>query len=264
MESNDKDSARPPLLPYAIALDDDADGKDDEVDGLSLYRALARQHAGDPSKYVSVMNGVLDLYLRMWAHPNHPDSKRIRDLDGLEYGRLKTFFNALACPDAIEPDRYGEVVGFIADALNIRIGTWTRGPGAGASPISVSEHGRPRFPIYHVLRSQRAHPGPESSAEQIFRFDSLLEDESGTALMDFLESQKNAMDREKRGETQTTVYNGLQLKKLCWWWQTTENRDAFDQRLDGAYESVRHPITLQNLGIDIHLGRFQRVHDEVV
>lgn len=222
-------------LPYRyIQVEDDEDS-----DGLSLYRALARQHTGDPSNYLSVLNGVLDLYLRIWANPIHPDRDDIRYLENLNCGPLNTFFNALACPDAIELRLYDQVVGFIADALNIRICTWTT---AGGPRISVSNLGKSLVPTYHVLRTQEEYQGAEDTEERMFHFDSLLEDESGTPLMDFLKDQKQAMDRERRSGTQTTRYKGLQLKKICWWWRTNETRDAFDQRLDGAYEKVRHPI----------------------
>ena len=239
---------RPALLPYPYQQVEE----DPDLDGLSLYRALARQHTGDPSNYSNVMNGVLDLYLRIWTNPIHPDRDWVRNLDNLDCGPLKTFFNALACPDAIKLDRYDQVVGFIADALSICIGTWTYDPETDGSLAPVSILGKSKFPIYHVFRTEVPYSdGSGDTTGQVFHFDSLLNDESGTPLMQFLEARKIAMDTESRAETPTRQYDGLQLKKLCWWWRTDENRDVFDRRTDGAYDKVRQPIILKCLPLTV-------------
>lgn len=222
---------------------------DDVFDGRSLYRALARQHTGNPSNFLNVMNGVLDLYLRIWANPIHQDKDQIRILDNLNCGRLKTFFNALACPDNIELELYDQVVGFIADALNVRISTFTWSDEGGLR--CVSDLGKSFVPSYDIWRRQETCRYEDGFEERLFVFHSLLADESGTPLMIYLEKQKIAMDGESRGRTQTTRYNGLQLKKLCWWWRTDENQDAFDKRPDDAYGSVRHPKIHQDLQLTV-------------
>ena len=240
---------------------------DDTLDGLSLYRALARQHTGDPSNYLDVMNGVLDLYIRIWVNPAHPAHEQIRELDNLDCGRLKTFFNALACPDAVESERFDDVLGFIADALNIRICTWTSsgtGSDAALDFQCVSSIGRSRVPICHVLSVAAYHPVPQNNPNRVLHFDSLLEDESGTSLMDFLEAQKDAMDKESRGQVRCGMFNGLQLKKICWWWRTNQNQESFDQRPDGAYDSVRHLPTRKGMTANSHLERVNQICNEVV
>lgn len=241
------------LLPHPLTEQEEVENGVMIFDGLNLYRALARQHTGDPSNHLNVVNAVLDYYLRIWANPIHPDRQQIYELDHLDCGRLKTFFNALNCPDDIDPNLYDRVVEFIADALNVHITTWEVGEGGLRA---VSDLGKSFVPTYHVLRSVRTISYAEEvedaqDSEYGFYFHSLLHNESGTPLLNYLEAQEQAMDREGRGETQTIRYSGLQLKKVCWWWRTNENGDAFQQRDDGAYDTVRRPVTFEYLRLTV-------------
>jgi hypothetical protein len=48
------------------------------------------------------------------------------------------------------------------------------------------------------------------------------------------------MDLERRYDAVPRLYNGLEMKQICWWWQTAANTDDFDNRQDGAYDEVWH------------------------
>ena len=208
-------------------------------DGLSLYRALARHLSGDPLKYLDTMNAVLDLYLRIWANPLHPLHEAVRRYT-IAYGSVDLFFNALSCPDAALSVDYPHVLGFIADALNIRLHVYY-GNGADRSPRTTAygaAYGRSQTPIRHVHIDRAVLHGPAGTTYQRCHFNSLVVQESGRNLITFLETSMKEMDDERRDGKRPSKYNGLQMKQICWWWKTEKNEEEFHERTDGAYHQV--------------------------
>ncbi|KAI9700877.1 MAG: hypothetical protein M1836_002247 [Candelina mexicana] len=170
-------------------------------DGLSLYRSLSRQLNGDPQKYVSILNAVLDHFLRIWIqhdHPRHQEYERF-STRWPHNGPVTTFFGALSCPDltaSAGPRSFKDVLWVIANALNVRLVIWKSIPDRLKNQ-PIHEIGPMAFPECHVLQR-----GPEGSSE-VDHYDSLLEDESGKTLIEYMHSQKGRSD--------------LEAKEICWY-----------------------------------------------
>jgi len=229
-----------PLLQFPVTELEDGQ----TVDGLSLYRALSRQHTGDPNNYLDTMNAVLDHYLRVWVNQIHPSHEAVRVYEDNVFEQVDTFFNALACPDAVLLKEWPDVMEYIADVLNIQLHVWRRGPDEPEGESSyrhVSSYGKASLPVYHVQQSQhRGVQGSDGLSLTMTHFDSLVQDESGKQLITFLRAKKRDMDLERRYDAVPRLYNGLEMKQICWWWQTAANTDDFDNRQDGAYDEVWH------------------------
>ncbi|KAI9715133.1 MAG: hypothetical protein M1812_006112 [Candelaria pacifica] len=171
-----------------------------EGDGLSLYRSLSRQLNGDPHEYVSVLNAVLDHFLRVWIQADHPRHQEYKAYSISWPDRpVKTFFGAISCPDLIAgagPRIFEQVLWVIANALSIRLVIWTSVP-HGPSTQPLHRVGMMTFPEYHVFQS-----GPHS-LNGSYRHGSLVEDESGKALIAYMHHQKRNSD--------------LEVKEICWY-----------------------------------------------
>ncbi len=156
-------------------------------DGLSLYRSISRQLHGDPLKYEFVLNAVLDHFLRVWIQPSH-DKYGLYCKYREEWpcpSRAGTFFGALACPDlgASQGDvAFVSVLSVITNALNIRLVIWPSLPNSGTKPLN--EVGPVACPEYHLLQSKA------EDRRLGFCYDSLLEDESGQALVALMRRYK--------------------------------------------------------------------------
>lgn len=222
-----------------------ADGADEDPDGMSFYRALSRQYTKDPSDYGSIMNGVLDYYLRAMTNPQHPDHEVAHWHEDRTIAQVHTFFNALACPDAVLPNDWQYVMSFIADSLNIGLHFWerTHNPAEGKSSYTrIGSCGRAHAPAYQILRSSsKLHHSTGSI--HISHFSSLIQDESGKDLILFLQREKDAMQRESVDNPETRRYNGLEIKRICWWWRTEANQALYNGRDDGAFDEVRYVIS---------------------
>ncbi|KAI9799611.1 MAG: hypothetical protein M1833_003926 [Piccolia ochrophora] len=185
-------------------------------DGLSLYRALARQTTGDPRNYKSVMNGVLDHFIRILWNEQHILHTRYADLDRtFESEATGTIFGALACPDfeARQP-----VLDLIAAAINARILIYGRN--SNGEYRCEDSFGAPELHAVEVLRTFKTHrvlrgPGRKKSSLgrrvgsdetlQFSHFDSLLPDESGSRLIHVMKQKKAAA----KGA----------IKEIRWWMQ---------------------------------------------
>ncbi|KAI9715134.1 MAG: hypothetical protein M1812_006113 [Candelaria pacifica] len=187
-------------------------------DGLSLYRALSRQMNGDPSKFNDTMNAVLDHFLRVWSDPSHTLHKQY-DALGRQFvaGDIDTFFGALSCPDVAFGQWHPEtgarkvLMDFIANALNVRIVIWKLRDGSHQKPDVIEKslyedkklYGDATFPVYHMLATPvRSFQGKLPATTH---FDSLLPDESGKALIQY-------MMKEKVDNTM------VDIKEMHWWW----------------------------------------------
>ncbi|KAI9881249.1 MAG: hypothetical protein M1830_005535 [Pleopsidium flavum] len=222
-------------------------GNAESSDGLSLYRALSRQHTGDPMQYIDTMNAVLDQYLRIWVNPIHPNHDAVREYNNRDFDQVGTFFNALACPDAVLPKDWPDVMEFIADVLNIQLCVWSHQADTSTGEPSyqrLGSYGKAIVPAYHVQSTQ-----VESSGfleHTITQFDCLIQDETGKTLLTFLRSEKGAMNTERLFGSARRRYNGLEMKLICWWWKTADNSAVFQNRQDGAYkEKTRDNLTLR-------------------
>ncbi len=168
-------------------------------DGLSLYRSLSRQLYGDPSNYTFVLKAVQDHFLRVWLDPLNQLHESYQQYVSRwdRSSPVSTFFGSLSCPDLIT----GEwTLTVIANALDVSIVIWDQVPVPRAPPPrQVAKVGPVSFPEVHILRTT----SNTSSEHSIYHHDSLLEDESGYALIDFMTRQKSRKD--------------LDIKEIIWW-----------------------------------------------
>lgn len=186
------------------------------ADGITLYRALARQHIGDPCKEEVILNAVLEHFIRVLL-----DEKHVLHQCYLKSNRTKckiraqeyTFFGLLACPDfglcpcqrnrsSRNDGRNDEkvhqpfedsspILAVIANALNVRIALWD------SKGLPVVEYGPVTVPMYHV--KFRA----DTQGKCLHRCSALIKVDDGAALIDYLIQQ--------RGKK-----TGLQIKRLSW------------------------------------------------
>lgn len=186
------------------------------ADGITLYRALARHHIGDPCKENVILNAVLEHFIRVLLDENHALYQRYLQLNAtkckiraLEY----TFFALLACPDfglcpcqrtrSLRSDGRDDekvhqpfedsspILAVIANALNVRIALWD------SKGLAIGEYGPVTVPMYHVRFRT------DTQGKCLHRCSALVKVDDGAALIDYLIQQ--------RGEK-----NGLQIKRLSW------------------------------------------------
>ena len=186
------------------------------ADGITLYRALARHHIGDPCKEEVILNAVLEHFIRVLL-----DDKHVLHQCYLELNKTKcrirtqeyTFFGLLACPDfglcpcqknkSLSSDgRNNEkvhqpfedsspILVVIANALNACIALWD------SKRLPLGQYGPVTVPMYHVMF--RA----DTRGKCLHRCSALSNADDGAALIDYIVQQ--------RGEK-----NGLQIKRLSW------------------------------------------------
>jgi len=186
------------------------------TDGITLYRALARQHIGDPCKEKAILNAVLEHFIRVLLNEKHGlhqcylnFNKARCKIRAQEY----TFFGLLACPDfglcpcvknrSLTDDGNnnenvqqphedpGPILFVIANALNVRIALWD-------SKCLLGECGPVTVPTYHVKFRV------DGQRKCLHRCSALVEVDDGAALVDYLFQQ--------RGKK-----NALQIKRMSWW-----------------------------------------------
>jgi len=186
------------------------------ADGITLYRALARHHIGDPCKEEVILNVVLEHFIRVLLDEKHVLHQCYLDLNKSKCkirAQEYTFFGLLACPDfglcpclrnrsSTSDGRNNKkihqpfedsspVLAVIANALNVRIALWDskRLPVGGYGPVTV--------PTYHVKFRV------DTQGKCLHRCSALVKVDDGAALIYYLIQQ--------RGKK-----NGLQIKRLSW------------------------------------------------
>ena len=168
-----------------------------EPDALSFYRAIARQVFGDPELYRATLNAVLDHYIRniVAADPGNPLHSPYAAFDAEDAFGLGSFLGALCYPDislaspGAQREATGHVLLVICNAFNIQIVLW----------YDVNEsiqQGSAGCPVYNVKLDL------DEDSQPIFR--SLIQDESGTKLIDYLVKEKNS-------------HKLLDIKEISWW-----------------------------------------------
>ncbi|KAI9711417.1 MAG: hypothetical protein M1812_007162 [Candelaria pacifica] len=168
-------------------------------DGFSLYKCLARQVYGDPSIYTSVLKAVQDHFLRVWLQPQDRlyESYTQYVSQWNTNSSISTFFGSLSCPEVATD---ASTLTVIANALDVCIVLWEQVPMPGDPPPErFAVAGSPSFPEVHILQTAINVSNEHCS----YRYDSLLEDESGHALIELMTRQKDRDD--------------LDVKEIIWW-----------------------------------------------
>lgn len=76
--------------------------QEDRPDGLSFYRAIARMVIGDPRKYESILNAVLEHYLHVFLDRSHDFHADYTLWDATQsFPRTQTIFEALSSLDLV-------------------------------------------------------------------------------------------------------------------------------------------------------------------
>ena len=186
-------------------------GTESSPDGLSFYRALARQSIGDPREHRHIQNAVLEHYIRTLVQASQAvtgNKNALQSLyeayDGADWGQEdppRSFFERLCLPDfalcQCQDRALSEaVLQVITNALEIRVVVWQ---GEGIS----YQQGPVCSPEYHImLRVSEEGNGCDH------HFDSLIEDHSGKCLTEYL------LDQQHKNEH---MPNGLKIKKVMWY-----------------------------------------------
>lgn len=190
------------------------------TDGYTLYRALARQVIGFPFRFQDIRNAVLQFYLRVYANERHPLLDELRRHEAAARAnrdRRYELFALLDCPD-LGPNEH--VLWIVAYALKLRIDVFE----------SISRDGEPRGLIHSVgpqdrpistlvrRENRRATFDRDEIIGTPFRFEALLPDESGKALIQYLDSQ--------RTEARTDP-SALQIRQMSWAWVQSRDRASW-------------------------------------
>ncbi|KAL2357697.1 hypothetical protein BJ546DRAFT_836567 [Cryomyces antarcticus] len=159
--------------------EDEQDGRTytrpQEVDGYSLYRALARQLIGEPEKYTSIRDSL---------------------------------FSALDCPD-LRPNNH--IFPVVAHALKVHLRVYESISEDGETRNLLVESGASYATECTLLRS--------GSVRGTCRFSSVLPDESGKQLIDYLQATKARIQAQSKLPTNQQDWKGVKLKEIAWTWR---------------------------------------------
>jgi hypothetical protein len=176
--------------------------------GRSVYRALARQVYGNPDLYEYAYSAVQDHWMRVSYMQNHVLLQMYRNFErhfGVQYPGDKTpifpsFCGALTCPDmalcpCAEEKMARMVLTVMANALHVRIVLSKK---EFQKEISEGD-------AYHrVCRIEFRQDERIQNSKCRHTIDSLVEDQSGKALIEYMARKKHS----------TTV---PQIKEISWW-----------------------------------------------
>ena len=178
------------------------------LDGLSFYRAIARQYIGDPTKYTSILNQVLEHYLRAFVDDQHPLHSEYVNLDA-DF-TSPTFFEALSRPDPVlcpcrgHLSNSGRVLSVITNALNVKVvvrneRAFAYQKGRLQAPESVVK--------FRALAPERCE----------HRCSSLTAADDGRAIIELLERRKQEFEQSKRENFNQWDRDGLDIKLIAWY-----------------------------------------------
>ena len=210
-------------------------------DGCTLYRTLARQVIGTPSRYKDIRQTVQQFYLRVYANASHPLHDEFVQQDSA-FNRTSKYrlFAVLEAPDL---DTNEHLLWVIAYALKVQIavyGKLAQGQLLEDPALSVGPDLRR---ICRVLQLKL----PTKNGEGMpYHFDSILPDESGKALIEYLQEQ-----RQRTAQDPST----LQVKQLSWAW-----RDKSEYEIDwfayNEYDPASKESDLKNTTKDDRFDTF--------
>lgn len=215
-------------------------------DGHSMYRAIARLTIGDPAKYTAIRNAVLLFAMRVRAQPSHILHAQYmgREVAFRQLTGGKELFAYLDSPDSVDANK--ELCWVIATALKIRVSIYK----------SISDDGQPTGVIgsigmnnlQHVtLVARKPRPGDTSVAVQ---YSALLPDESGKALIEYLQATKRLIDNQSGLPISRQAFSGLKLRQVSWAWKGEYPNTKFT-----SFNEFRTDSNLSDLDLDDDLKR---------
>lgn len=205
------------------------------TDGYTLYRAIARQVIGQPARFLDIRDAVLQFYLRVYANKRHP----LHDECLRQAAACKTQLFALLDSPDLDPNE--QVLWVIAYAIKIRIDVFesvsTDGEPQGLLH-SIGPQERPVCAVVRRINSRRTFD-KTGLIGMPFRFESLLPDQSGRALLEYLVQQRASAVREP---------DNLQVKQMSWAWSSSPGKKPWtsfneyrseSQEADLEYDDAR-------------------------
>ena len=198
-----------------IAYAEDAGFPDrTKSDGYSLYRGLSRQIVGDPRRRQDIRMAVLQFFIRVRTNLQHPLHGQLSGRERrFEMGTSQTFFAFLDSPD-LAPSEH--ILWVISKALSVNIVTFLKIDTKGKLAGQTRTVGDPGLPVLRFLEKH----GKDGMAS---RFSSLLRDESGRALVEYLQSYRRARDARK-----SSPQPKADVKQISWAWEQEHFRSGYD------------------------------------
>ena len=188
-------------------------------DGLSLYRALARAMAGDPTKHDEVKQAVLIHFIRGYTGIEPLHSEKFRYYSGITLhirGQEVSFFQALCIPDeAICSCQHlhhrTAIISAIALGLDVQIAIWdsqyNHGSGGAIRSERILESRLPAVEVNVAIVGEE-----KKELECMHYIISLVQDSTGSALIQFLLDRKRASALIK----ELYWYPAVQNKTIDW------------------------------------------------
>lgn len=202
-------------------------------DGCTIYRALARQIIGDPRSYNYIRQQVQRFVIRVGL-PDHPlHAEYCARETRFDLTSEVPLFAALEAPDYAPSV---EVLWTIARALKVRVKVFHHCSLAGKLQDAVIDVGDCGLPAYRILKLS-------TNTGMAVRFASLLPDETGKALVEYLVSHKKA----SRPGT-------MQVKQISWA-MATEDSQWGEQTFMKCYNQYRAGSRMSDLGLSDPLQR---------
>lgn len=200
------------------------------TDGYSLYRAIARQVIGFPARFLDIRNAVLQFYLRVYANKLHPLHGQCMQQETYmrKMGCKYQLFALLDSPD-LDPNEH--VLWVIAYALKVRTDIYESISDNGEPTKLIHSIGPQDRPVCTFVREDRALRRYGTCS----KFASLLPDESGKALIEYILSQKEEAAKD---------LGSLQIKQISWSWILTPNKTSWscfnEYRGNSSEASLEH------------------------
>lgn len=184
---------------------------EDSTDGYTLYRAISRQVIGYPSRFLDVRKAVLQFYLRVYANKQHPLHDECTRQESI-LRQCKGEYQLFALLDSPDLDPRDEALWVIAYALRVRIDVYKTITPTGEPQDLIQSVGPQNRPVCAVVRKEVLRPAADKAGETAgmpYTFESLIPDEAGKALIEYLQAEKEAAAGDA---------TKLQVKQISWAW----------------------------------------------
>ncbi|KAF2169015.1 hypothetical protein M409DRAFT_52987 [Zasmidium cellare ATCC 36951] len=178
-------------------------------DGHWMYRALARQVIGDPSKHRHIHDAVLHFAIRVRSNPSYPLHLSYLEREASFRQQIgMDVFTVLDCPDLVPANPH--LCWIVASALKMQVRIYA----------SITRDGELRelrgVAGSSTARTSHALLQTPASGPLAVRYSALLLDESGKALLEHLETTTKRIKTQPRFAVSNRSFAGLQMQQISW------------------------------------------------